>query len=134
MTKTQSPTGRRLLVVEDDHDAAELVATHFGRHGYRPTVVSDAEEAIRAATESDFDLIVMDMLLPGMGGAELLTRLRTNPEACHCPVVVSSVLDHSDYPEGIFAALPKPISRDGVARLAERLEAADRDDPSDSTD
>lgn len=110
-----------LLLVEDDPDAAGLDITHFRHHGYDVEHVTTAETALRVAEARHFDLVVLDLLLPGTSGADLIDLLRQCSGTSGTPVVVSSVLDRREYPDGIAGALPKPFSRADVARLVESL-------------
>jgi DNA-binding response OmpR family regulator len=66
----------RILVVEDEVRLARQIASALTEAGHDPGVVQDGETAFQAAVESPFDLIVLDLGLPGMDGFEVLRRLR----------------------------------------------------------
>jgi two-component system OmpR family response regulator/two-component system copper resistance phosphate regulon response regulator CusR len=66
----------RILVVEDEVRLARQIASALTEAGHDPGVVQDGEAAFQAAVESPFDLIVLDLGLPGMDGFEVLRRLR----------------------------------------------------------
>jgi DNA-binding response OmpR family regulator len=68
---------RTLLIVEDQHDLAELVALHLGDLAQRIHVCSDGVEALRIAASNPPDLVVLDLGLPGLDGLEVCRRLRT---------------------------------------------------------
>jgi CheY-like chemotaxis protein len=112
---------RLVLVVDDDPDAAELAAMHFGHFGYEVEIAEDPADALTAVEASHPDLVVMDLMSPGKDGPELLASLRAHDSTRDCPIVVSSMLDRAEYPDGIFAALPKPVRRDQVARIVAAL-------------
>lgn len=97
----------RVLVVEDSADQAGLLREYFERAGCSVTTVVNAEDAIAAYLESVPDLAVIDLVLPGMDGWQLIRRIKADlPD---CAVAVTSVLDASDFPEA-EAILPKPFT------------------------
>jgi two-component system, OmpR family, response regulator ResD len=67
--------GRRVLVVDDEPTIAEVVARYLERAGYDTATTGDGLEALRLAGEQRPDLIVLDLMLPGLGGIEVLRRL-----------------------------------------------------------
>ncbi len=70
--------GRRVLVVEDDREIAELVALHLRDLGLSTTHAGDGTEGFRLAREERFELIILDLMLPGMDGIELCRRMRND--------------------------------------------------------
>jgi len=106
------------LVVEDSEDQAELLRRHLDRLGFDVLVAPSAERAIEMPDEAHPVLAIVDLLLPGISGGELLAHLRAHfPD---CLLVVSSVLDESDYPDA-DATLPKPVSGRRIRSIAERI-------------
>jgi CheY-like chemotaxis protein len=75
-----SPTRPRVLVVDDNEDAAELLATALGDMGYEPRVAHDATEALRVAADFVPRVALLDLGLPVIDGYELASRLRALPE------------------------------------------------------
>jgi DNA-binding response OmpR family regulator len=71
-----SPEAGRILVVDDDPTVAEVVARYLVRDGYDVVCVSDGHAALRAAAENIPDLVVLDLMLPGIDGLEVCRRLR----------------------------------------------------------
>ena len=67
---------RRLLVVEDDRDIAHLVELHLKDLDCDVTLVHDGNAALEIATRRTFDLIILDLMLPGLDGLEITKRLR----------------------------------------------------------
>jgi CheY-like chemotaxis protein len=104
----------RVLVVDDSADQAGLLRRYFERAGCEVTAVENAERAIVAYLDQAPDLAVIDLLLPGMNGWELASKLKADrPE---CAIAITSVLDVADYPRS-DAALPKPFTRAQVTRV-----------------
>ena len=72
--------GKRILVVDDDVKAVELVKLYLNRDGYRVITAYDGIEALRLARESHPDLIVLDLMLPGLDGIEVCRILRNESD------------------------------------------------------
>jgi DNA-binding response OmpR family regulator len=68
--------GKRVLVVDDDVKTVELVKLYLNRDGYRVLTACDGVEALRLAREGHPDLIVLDLMLPGIDGLEVCRTLR----------------------------------------------------------
>ncbi len=71
---------RRILVVEDNLDLAELVRMHLRDAGYAVEYCSDGRTALLRLQAEPFDLVILDLMLPGMDGLELCRRLRVRPD------------------------------------------------------
>ncbi|UCE31975.1 MAG: response regulator transcription factor [Burkholderiales bacterium] len=72
---------RRILVVEDQKDIAELIAMHLSDLGHRVEAVGDGLKGLELARSGDFDVIVLDVMLPGMDGLEIVKTLRAERRA-----------------------------------------------------
>jgi CheY-like chemotaxis protein len=66
----------RILVVDDEPDVREMMCTVLAAEGYEVVAVEDGLQALSAAQRTRFDLVTMDLRMPGMGGRETLSRLR----------------------------------------------------------
>jgi two-component system alkaline phosphatase synthesis response regulator PhoP len=73
-------TGKRVLVVDDDKKTVELVKLYLTRDGYRVIIAYDGNEALRLAREKRPDLIVLDLMLPGIDGLEVCRTLRSESD------------------------------------------------------
>jgi two-component system phosphate regulon response regulator PhoB len=71
-------TGDRVLVVDDEPDIVALVAYHLAKAGYRVSTASSGTEALAAAREERPALVVLDLMLPGMSGFDVLEQLRAH--------------------------------------------------------
>lgn len=77
--------GKRVLIVDDDQKTVELVKLYLNRDGYRVLTAYDGIEALRQARERHPDLIVLDLMLPGMDGLEVCRTLR---EESDVPIIM----------------------------------------------
>jgi len=80
----------RVLVVDDDPQILRAVRTSLQGHSYEVLTAGNGETALDLLPDSDVDLIVLDLGLPGIGGQEVIERVRTWSEV---PIIVLSVLD-----------------------------------------
>jgi len=78
-------TAKRVLVVDDDVKTVELVKLYLNRDGYKVITAYDGVEALRLARESHPDLIVLDLMLPGMDGLEVCRTIR---EESDVPIIM----------------------------------------------
>jgi CheY-like chemotaxis protein len=97
----------RVLVVEDSEDQSALLRQNFERAGCRVTTAANAEQAIAAYLADPPELAVIDLVLPGMDGWELVARVRA--DLPNCAIAITSVLDAADFPAA-EAILPKPFT------------------------
>ncbi len=77
-----------ILVVDDEPDISALVAYHLAREGYRVRTAADGAEALRTLEGQLPDLIVLDLMLPGMSGLEVLREVRRREETAGIPVIL----------------------------------------------
>jgi two-component system, OmpR family, response regulator ResD len=87
--------GRRVLVVDDEPTLAEVVARYLDRAGYETATTGDGLEALRLAAERRPDLVVLDVMLPGLGGIEVLRRLGASG-APRTPVILLTAKGEQD--------------------------------------
>ncbi|HEU5210894.1 MAG TPA: response regulator transcription factor [Longimicrobiales bacterium] len=92
----------RILVVEDERDIAALVAYHLTKEGYRVRTAEGGAEALEAAASERPDLLVLDLMLPGFSGYDVLQEIRRRPELADVPVVVLTARrDEADRVKGL---------------------------------
>jgi DNA-binding response OmpR family regulator len=77
----------RILIVEDEQEVADLIATYLAREGFETLACRSAEGALEAEGAGRFDLVILDLNLPGMDGFEFLSDLRTRRKT---PVIILS--------------------------------------------
>ena len=107
----------RVLVIEDEPDVSALLERHFREHGCPVAVAYSGETGLQLAFADPPDIAVVDVLLPGIDGREVLQRLRTDERTKACRLVVSSVLDPQDLAGLADEVLAKPFRQSAVARL-----------------
>ncbi|HSJ10914.1 MAG TPA: response regulator transcription factor [Longimicrobiales bacterium] len=120
----------RILVVEDERDIAALVAYHLMKEGYRVRTAEGGTEALEAAAAERPDLLILDLMLPGFSGYEVLQEMRRRPATSDVPVVVLTARrDEADRVKGLELGaddyVTKPFSpRELVLRVAAVLRRA----------
>jgi two-component system phosphate regulon response regulator PhoB len=131
-------SSRRILVVEDERDLAELVALNLERAGFETAVVHDGREAIASVTRARPDLILLDVMLPELSGTEVAKRLRVDPATTDIPIIMlTAKAEEADEVIGLAAGaddyVTKPFSlRVLLARIDSvlRRSEGDREKPS----
>ena len=78
----------RVLVVDDEEDILELVRFHLTREGYQLTLAATGEDALKKAKHETFDLIVLDLMLPGLDGLEVAKALKADARTKGVPIVM----------------------------------------------
>ena len=91
----------RILVVEDEPDISALVAYHLARESYRVRTTASGAEALVAVEAEIPDLILLDLMLPGMSGQEVLRELRQRPETNVPVIVLTARSDVAERVEGL---------------------------------
>lgn len=105
----------KILVVEDDHRIAQALKQGLVDEGYAVDVVYDGDEGVRSALADDYDLIIMDVMMPVMDGIQASSKLRESGN--HVPILMLTAKSQSrDIVKGLDAGaddyLPKPFSFD----------------------
>ena len=85
-----------LLVVDDDEMNREMLSRRLARKGFDVTVAEDGAEALQAITECDFDLVLLDIMMPGIDGLQVLERLRRDRTPLDLPVIMATAKVNSD--------------------------------------
>lgn len=78
----------RILVVDDEEDIAELVRYMLTSEGYRVSCAGSGEDAVRLIRSEGFDLVVLDLMLPGMSGIKVAETLRSDPKFLNLPIIM----------------------------------------------
>ncbi len=78
----------RILVVEDEKDILDLIEMNLEREGYKVKCVENGEDCIKAAREKLPDLIILDLMLPGMDGLDVCRIIKNDSKTRHIPVIM----------------------------------------------
>jgi DNA-binding response OmpR family regulator len=105
----------RVLLIEDEPNIAEAIRFILGRDGCEVTVQSDGRAALSNVADLVPDLVILDLMLPGMSGLEILTALRADPATARLPVLMLTAKGQSRDREaaeraGVSAFMSKPFS------------------------
>lgn len=108
-------TRNRVVVIEDEGDILELILYNLGQAGFSVEGASSGEAGLKILSESRRDLVVLDLMLPGMSGLEVCRRLRSQDATRSIPIlVVSAKGEESDIVSGLEAGaddyVTKPFS------------------------
>lgn len=115
---------RTVLVVDDEPTITEVVARYLERAGYRTAIAADGTQALAAAGEQRPDLVVLDLMLPKLGGLEVMRRLREHDHARVPIILLTAKGEESDKITGLRLGaddyVVKPFS---PAELVARIDA-----------
>ena len=109
----------RILVVDDEPDQRFLLRRIFERAGHQVAEACDGAAALRAVRDSPPDLVVTDIMMPVMDGAELIRRLRGEPATTGIPVLAASGDPHLG--DGADAIVAKPYEWQHLLTVADAL-------------
>jgi two-component system, OmpR family, alkaline phosphatase synthesis response regulator PhoP len=129
----------RILVAEDDRDIAELIAHFLRKQGWEPYVVTSGDEAVAYVRRHAIDVIVLDVMLPGLSGLEVCRLLRGDKTTEDVPIImVTARAEETDRIVGLDIGaddyLAKPFSpNELVARVRALLRRAKRVDAPPAT-
>ncbi len=80
--------GNKILIVDDEPDIVDLVSYNLKKDGFRVTTASDGEQALNKIRKDRFDLVVLDLMLPGIQGVELCRIIRNDPKTSNTPIIM----------------------------------------------
>jgi len=111
-----------VLVIEDNADALQLMQRYLAGTRYRFVGVRDPEEGLARAEELRPQVIVLDVMLPGIDGWELLGRLREHPKTRGIPIIACTILPQEQLALTLGAAafMRKPVSREALLATLDR--------------
>ncbi|PYI56956.1 response regulator transcription factor [Paenibacillus flagellatus] len=117
---------KSILVVEDEPTLARLLSYNLSQEGYRTTLIDHGGEGLQAALQHPFDLIILDIMLPGMNGFEVLAKLRQ--KGVKTPVIILTARNaEEEVVQGLKAGADDYITKPfGVAELLARVSAVMR--------
>jgi len=133
------PYKQKILVVDDEHDIIELVSYNLVKEGFDVSSATDGEEALTKLRKETFNLLVLDLMLPGIQGIELCRILKNDPDTKNLPIIMLTAkaeeldkilgleLGADDYitkpfsPRELVSRVKAVLRRTGEKPLAERV-------------
>ena len=120
---------RHRILIVDDEESTRLLFARIISHDLKSevTLAGTCEQALRLARNYAYDAVLLDLLMPGIGGYEVLREIRAGSPNAHTPVVIVSVLADQQSMDKTLAAgasayLVKPVERDAlVATIKSQL-------------
>ncbi len=123
---------KNILVIDDEVDIGELVAYNLQKEGFRVDNAYDGEEGLKKIGSRRYELIFLDLMLPGIQGIELCKVVRSNPDTARIPIVMLTAKDEEidkilGFEVGADDYITKPFSpRELVVRAKALLRRAER--------
>ncbi len=118
----------RIILIEDEQDIAALVGRRLEREGYEVAIVHDGQEGLQLVQRHPPDLLLLDLMLPGLDGLEIARRLKGSPVTAEIPIIMLTARSEEDdiivgLGLGADDYMTKPFS---MAVLTARIEAVMR--------
>jgi two-component system, OmpR family, alkaline phosphatase synthesis response regulator PhoP len=115
-SQTKPSEAARVLIADDNPQGVELLEAYLSGTDFEIQTAADGEETLRRVTESQPDLILLDIMMPKISGFEVCKRLRANPATANIAILMITALDQpSDIDRAVEAGatdfLTKPINK-----------------------
>lgn len=120
--RTAVGVGKKVLVVDDERHIARFIQVNLEKDGMQVTTAYDGFEALERVAAEKFDLMILDIMMPGKDGLQVLKEIRMNPETKDLPVVLATAKSQDwdvfqGYRYGADLYLTKPLNLDELKRL-----------------
>jgi signal transduction histidine kinase/DNA-binding response OmpR family regulator len=117
--------GTAILTIVDNPDARDLLVDRFAGEGYRALASEAAADGLALAREHKPDAVVVDIMLPGLDGWQVLHALKSDPTTRHIPVIIVSAIDNRPLAlcRGADDALIRPLNEDRLLAAVDRAAA-----------
>lgn len=108
-------SGCTILVVDDNETNRDLLSRRLSRKGHAVELAEHGRQALTMLADKPFDLVMLDIMMPGMNGYEVLERIKADPDLQHIPVIMITAVDDQDsvircIEMGAEDHLPKPFN------------------------
>jgi putative two-component system response regulator len=116
----------RILVVDDEPDILRLERLFLVNAGYEVETVADGASALARVAESDYDLIILDVMMPDLDGFEVCQRIKADPRSCDVPILFLTAKDEpkallEGFKAGAAMYISKPFSEAKLLALVSTL-------------
>lgn len=113
---------KKILVIDDEADIREIVRLYLAEEGYDVIEASNGHEGILKALNEKPDLIVLDIMMPGINGFEVAKHLKDDPNTQAIPIIILSILaQDSQYRQGILDYISKPFRQEELVGIVRRI-------------
>ena len=113
---------RKVLIIDDEPDIREIVRIYLSDEGYDVIEAANGHDGILKAQELKPDLIVLDIMMPGINGFEVAKHLKDDPNTQDIPIIILSVLAHdSQYRQGIMDYISKPFRQEELVNTIHKI-------------
>ena len=103
-------TVKQILVADDDPDMRNIISFKLGREGFEVTVVSDGEEALAAIEQNDYQLLILDIMMPVLDGLQVLKQVRESNRSLSV-IILSAKGQEKDVVQGLNLGADDYISK-----------------------
>jgi len=117
---------RVILAIDDERALIQIYERYLSPYGYRVLALSDPTDAVKRAQEVKPYAVLLDVMMPGRNGWQVLKDLRDNPDTASIPIIMCSILEaQNDWREfGANAYLTKPVLEDDLIKALESLDVS----------
>ncbi len=119
---------RKVLIVDDEHHIRFILEQELKKHGCEVKTAEDGEEAIKLLKSNKYDIMILDLMMPGVSGIEVCEFVKDSPKIQNQPIIILTA-DHDEKDRekclllGVNDYITKPFSPKGLAlRINEILE------------
>lgn len=115
---------RKVLIVDDEKNMRTTLASILGREGYDVSTAATGEEAVDLCVKGEYDIILMDVRMPGIDGVEAFRRIRRHREGVRVIMMSAYSVDElkeAALEEGAIAFLPKPLDIEQAIKLVSEV-------------
>ncbi|MFO8057211.1 MAG: response regulator [bacterium] len=115
----------RILIVDDNRMVLQALSDHLESIGYETEVASNGADALEIIDAEKPDVIIMDIIMPGLSGIEVTRKIRQSPETASIPVIAfTSQSNQGNWGELFDDYLVKPFGYDTVGEIIEKVRSA----------
>lgn len=120
---------RRLLIAEDDRSVSSMVADILRIEGFESVIVAEGRRVLDVLRSQSFDMVLLDIMLPGLDGISILREIRDEPRTSHIPVVMLTAKNDDEstwagWRAGCNYYMTKPFDPDELLAILRSLDTA----------